>query len=70
MLYVVIAQAKDRATGELLAPPRPEVIDTATNEIFAHCKSTLEVLFTYEYFWNNTDPASTETVDVISISRL
>ena len=52
MIYTVNAVCLNVETGDVIAGPREELIDTATNELFAGCANAADVEDAYEAFWN------------------
>ncbi len=69
MKYNVIAQSFTRDTGEATAEPRGEIIDVEENQIFAGCKSILDVHDRFEIFWNTMNEYS-DLVFVSKVERL
>jgi hypothetical protein len=72
--FVVTALAINPTTGEVVAGPREEVIDTATNELFGHCTGPWEVEDMYESFWNRLNdsweknfPSDKQKVKVVNV---
>ncbi len=63
-LWEVTAEARDCVTGKPTGPRRSEIV-SSENKVFALCSSALEVVKTYEAFWNRA--GSVERVKVISV---
>ena len=57
MKYIVRAMSVDTLTGETTGPPRDEVIDTTTNELFFGATGRWEVEDRYAAFWNRLNPS-------------
>lgn len=76
-LYDVKAIGLSPHTGEVVAGPRVERIDTDTNELFTSCSCEWDVEDAYEAFWNrlNDDwekafPIGKEKVKVLTVTRV
>jgi hypothetical protein len=65
MKYDVTAIAVDPATGDKIAGPRTEQIDT-TDRLFLGCISERLVREKYESFWNDK-PNLTERIVVLTV---
>jgi hypothetical protein len=51
-VFDVKAIAVNPDTGEIVAGPRVETVDTDTNEIFEDCSTPWEVENRYDAYWN------------------
>ena len=74
-VYDVKAIALDPGTGEIVAGPRVERIDTGTNQLFFECHSEWDVEDAYESFWNRLNdswetnfPKKLPKVKVLSVT--
>jgi len=74
MLYTVKAMVVDPTTGERIAGPRDEVIDTDTNELFVDAGGRWDVEDMYMAFWNRLNPSQEheppERVVVLSVTEV
>jgi hypothetical protein len=67
MKWNVTAVAMDRDTRQSKSLPRTELINSKKNELFANCKTALDIEITYEAFWNKLNNQSREIVKVIGV---
>lgn len=57
MKYAVTAMCVDPGTGDIIAQPREEIIDTETNDLFRGASGPWEVEDVYHSFWNRLNPS-------------
>ena len=76
-VYDVKAIALRPATGEVVAGPRVERIDTDTNVLFTGCTREWDVEDAYEAFWNRINdswevnfPVGGDKVKVLTVTRV
>lgn len=76
MKYAVRAMSINPRTGERTGEPRTEIIDTATNVLFANATGPWDVEDRYTAFWNRLNdgweedfPTHKDKVVVLSIRR-
>ena len=77
MQYDVTAIGLDPLTGDVVAPPRTERIDTETNSLFQGCKRPWEIEDAYEEYWNRINetwefefPPGKEKVKVLRVEEV
>jgi hypothetical protein len=77
LIYDVTAIGVDPLTGDVVAGPRTERVDSVTNEIFQGCDGPWEIEDRYEAFWNRLNdswedkfPAGQPKVKVVRVERV
>jgi hypothetical protein len=75
--YDVTAVGLNPLTGAVVAGPRTERVDPATDELFEGCEGLWEIEDAYEEYWNrinvnweNAFPPGKEKVKVLRVERV